>query len=103
MQRSKGNVTLTRYLGLILAVMVILIGCQKQPQDWPQQVTESIWIDKEASGAKWVVLNGTYQAYYTSVDCYPGKRFLQTMQDEMMGRGQPSSSSPKTGQAIVRL
>lgn len=86
MLRSKRDVTLIRYAGLMLIVVFLSVGCQNRP-DWPQQVTASMWIDKGAQNLQRNILNGTLQIQYTASDCYPGNRFLQTMQYEMQKRG----------------
>lgn len=67
--------------------MIMFLGCQKQQQDWPQSVTDNMWVDGKAKRIEKRILNGTYQIEYMTVECYPDKGFLKEMVQSMSKKG----------------
>jgi len=76
----------TRIL-LLVPMIVLFLGCQKQQPDWPNRVSASMWIDRKAKHIERQMLSGTYQIQYTVAECYPGKQFLQDMKQSMTDMG----------------
>ena len=76
-----------RTLKFSLVVFFLLIGYQKQSQDWPKYILNSLWVPQEAQGVMYYKLEGSYQVKYRVNICYPATKFIETIVSEMTKYG----------------
>jgi hypothetical protein len=76
-----------RLLILQMAIAVLIIGCEKSPDSWPDKVKSSLFVPEKHDYIKYYKLEGTYQVIYKANICWPAEEFINSTVEHMSRQG----------------
>lgn len=76
-----------RLLILQLVLAVLIIGCEKSPDNWPPKVTSSLYVPEKHDYIKYYRLEGSYQVIYKTNVCWPAEKFINSTVENMSQQG----------------
>lgn len=73
---------------MFIALFILTcFGFAQSRQDWPQYVSDSIWMPKATKDARYSIFQASYQVVYRAHICYPAKAMIADMVQSMTSKG----------------
>jgi hypothetical protein len=88
---SRFGCTAAKYAVALITFLSICSCCyaetNQMQQEWPKDVSDSIWMPRSAKDLRLTVADAVYQAYYRADICYPAKNLIEQTRSFMKSKG----------------
>jgi hypothetical protein len=89
MRKSEWRITTEiKWLIFIFLIAIPVSNCRNQSNaDWPQHIRSSLCVIDGAKDVQYYRIAESYQVEYKVHECYPGKIFIQNIENNMVQKG----------------